>query len=234
MTVKDYTEGKQMSSRLSEREIVEYLRKNPEFFNHHPELLVDLKIPHDTGGAVSLIERQISVLRDDNRQLRQRIRDLVEIARENDALMGRLHELSLNLIRAKAVDTFFLILADHLKRDFAADLVAIKVFANNGTEGTRREFISPKADGLALFDSILARKKPVCGRFNQAQLAFLFDEVSEQVGSAAVVPLVYKDSIGMFAVASHDKERFRAGMSTLFLSYLGEIGGAVLHRLRSL
>jgi len=218
-----------MSTRLNEREIVEYLRKNPEFFNQHPELLADLKVPHQTGGAVSLIERQISVLRDDNRQLRQRIRELMEIARDNDVLMGKLHELSLVLIRSGSLDSFFRDLADYLKRDFSADFVAAKVFSTRDNE-TRAEFISPKADGIALFDSILARKKPVCGRFSQSQLAFLFGREAEQVGSAAVVPLVYKDSIGMFAVASHDRERFRAGMSTVFLAYLGEIGGSVLHR----
>lgn len=222
-------ENKDVSSQIDERDVVAYLKKNPNFLSKHPEVLAELDISHETGDAVSLIERQVSVLRDDNRQLRHRIRELVDIARENDALMAKLHQLSVAIVRVDSLDGFVSVLDEHLKRDFSADQVSVR-FLFESARG-RDEFVAEDHEGLHLFESILLRKKPVCGRFNNQQLEFLFGEQAEKVGSAAVMPLADVDSIGLFAIASADKERFRAGMSTVFLSYLAEVAAAVLKRL---
>jgi uncharacterized protein YigA (DUF484 family) len=230
MTIKEQDSETSVLADVNERDIVKYLQDTPEFFLKHPELLTQLKVPHhESGDAVSLIERQVSVLRDDNRQLRHRIREMIEIAKDNDALMARLHALSVTLVKAESLGVFFRDLDDHLKRDFAADQVSVRLFVDKPSD-EYPQLISAKAEGMELFDSILIRKKPVCGRFNEKQLAFLFGDKADLVGSTAVVPLVDKDSIGMFAVASADRERFRAGMSTVFLSFLAEVGGAVAKR----
>ena len=39
-----------------------YLRDNPDFFTHYPDLLRQLELPHSSGDAVSLIERQVKVV----------------------------------------------------------------------------------------------------------------------------------------------------------------------------
>ena len=78
---------------LSSDSIVDYLLSHPEFFEAHPELLVKLKVPHPSGTAVSLIERQVEVLRGQNRQLERKLVDLIEVARANDTLIERIHRL---------------------------------------------------------------------------------------------------------------------------------------------
>jgi len=59
----------------------------------------------------------------------------------------------------------------------------------------------------------------------------LFEDRSADVKSTAVIPLMDNHhALGLFAVASRDVERFRAGMSTLFLSYLGEMSAVIVKR----
>ncbi len=214
----------------SDEEVAEYLRSHPDFFERHPDVLSRLNIAHQTAGAVSLIERQVAVLRQEARELRQKIRELVDIARENDALMARLHKLSIALLEADCRDSFIELLSERLEQDFEADMVAVRLLVAPECLCGRPELITRDAEGLELFESILARRKPVCGRFNRQQREFLFGERAGQVGSVALVPLFDMESRGLVAIASSDAERFRAGMSTVFLGYLGEVVSAVLKR----
>ena len=50
---------------LDENEVADFLRTHPDFFERHLALLTELVVPHSSrGGAVSLLERQVGVLRD--------------------------------------------------------------------------------------------------------------------------------------------------------------------------
>ena len=218
---------------VSAQDVADYLTKHPDFFDRQDEVLKAIEVPHQAGTAVSLIERQVGVLRQENRTLRGKIRDLVDIAKENDALMARMNRLSADLVSSESLDTAMKVLSDRLTHDFSAQGVSIRLIGDFGsqTAGSRAELLSSDEDQLSLFESILARGKPVCGRFNIQQLDFMFGEKEEQMKSVAVIPLG-DGSVGFLAIGSEDPERFRAGISTSFLSYLGEIAGAVIKRFR--
>ena len=89
MTIDQRSHG-DTSTVVSEKDVADYLSQHPTFFDLHPETLALVEVAHQTPGAVSLIERQVAVLRQQNKQLRGRIKDLAEIARDNDALIGKL------------------------------------------------------------------------------------------------------------------------------------------------
>jgi len=57
------TQESALESALDPGRVLQYLSQNPDFFNQHEEILTSLKIPHRAGSAVSLVEKQISVLR---------------------------------------------------------------------------------------------------------------------------------------------------------------------------
>ena len=85
---------------LSDEDIAGWLRAHPDFFQRHSELLATLRVPHSSGGAVSLIERQIEVLREKNQSADSRFTELVSIARANEQLAGRVHQFTRRLMRA--------------------------------------------------------------------------------------------------------------------------------------
>jgi uncharacterized protein YigA (DUF484 family) len=53
------TEKAQQENISSETQLLNLLKKNLDILKRHPELLVELEIPHQAGGASSLIERQL-------------------------------------------------------------------------------------------------------------------------------------------------------------------------------
>ena len=66
---------------LSEQAIHDYLAAHPDFFENHAALLNSLHLPHATGGAISLVERQVSVLRQKDLKLEKQLKELIEVAR---------------------------------------------------------------------------------------------------------------------------------------------------------
>ena len=96
---------------IDEETIAEYLHQNPEFFEHNPDILAELNISHQVTGAVSLIERQISTLREQNKKLKGQLDSLVRIARDNDKLNERMHRLILTLMDANTLNEVYIALA---------------------------------------------------------------------------------------------------------------------------
>ena len=62
-----------ISESLSENLVTDYLKNNPNFFVENPLILTELKIPHESGTAISLVEKQLAVLRDQNQETNQRL-----------------------------------------------------------------------------------------------------------------------------------------------------------------
>ena len=218
-------------SPLTPSRVADFLNDHEDFFEQHGELLQNLKVPHPTGGAVSLIERQVEVLRDQNRALRKQIQELIGIARDNDRLYNNLHRMTCSLIAAVDLDEVIAILYAQLRDTFGADAVAIRLFAGRFPDRQAVEFLNHDEPGVDGFRGILRRGKPVCGRFNRDQLAFLFGERGDDIKSAAVVPLGDAlNNLGFLLIASDDPGRFHAGMSTVFLSHLGETVSRVVGR----
>src|SRR5579863_4463541 len=84
-----------------EESIAGYLQRNPDFFERHQGVLARLKLPHARGGAaISLVERQIEVLRQKQAALEIKLAELVRVARANDAIAERLHRFTRRLLRA--------------------------------------------------------------------------------------------------------------------------------------
>lgn len=213
-----------------ESQVVDYLRNTPEFFERNAELLSELQLPHPSGGAISLVERQVQVLREQNAELKAKLMDLVEVARDNDRLNERMHRLTLDLLRDDGLAPLLDTLGEHLRGEFNADAVAIRLAGIDDSRarelGVQRLETDVALDDL--FGAVFASGRPICGRLKQDQLEFLFEDRAAAIESAAVVPLGDKAAVGVLAIGSCESIRFHPGMGTLFLSHLGELVGQVL------
>lgn len=198
-------------------QVADYLLNHPDFLARHPEVMAELELPHETGAAVSLVERQIRVLREQAQNYRRQLRELVEVARENDQLGRRLHRLTLALIEADGFDELVNILQDELRDQFKADAVELKLFAADELQAHAAE------PGPALFREFMTKGKPSCGRLEKAQLDYLFGSQGGETGSAALIPLRTHNLMGVLAIGSRDANRFSAGKGIDFLIRLGEL-----------
>lgn len=209
----------------TEQDIVDYLKSHPEFFVRHPGVLESMEIPHQCGKAVSLVEYQVSVLRDQSRDLRRKLKKLVSNARDNEELNRRLHKLTLSLIDCASVDEVFANLYQSLREDFSAEHAVIRIFGAPVEASDRglAEFVGSDPDSTGLFEPIFRSLKPICGRMRPEQVAFLFPHHAEEIGSSVVLPLGESRCFGLLAVASRDPQRYYPGMGVVFLTQLSEV-----------
>lgn len=59
MTDRQLEEGHDPVEITTEEAVAEYLETHPEFFERHPDLVAELRVPHASGHAISLIEHQV-------------------------------------------------------------------------------------------------------------------------------------------------------------------------------
>ncbi|MGE4073448.1 MAG: DUF484 family protein [Lysobacterales bacterium] len=199
-----------------------FLRRHANFLADYPDLALALVMPREAGAATSLTNYQLEVLREKNRSLSHRLRDLVTVAEENQALVGRVHQLALRLLRAGSFRDTVLAVAASLREDFHTDLVRVCL-----TGLPRLQIDEPwlietdvEAPALSAFAELRAQREPVCGRLRAEKLDFLFGELSDEVASAVVLPF---GTAGFLGIGSADANRFHPGMGTVFLRQIAEL-----------
>jgi uncharacterized protein YigA (DUF484 family) len=209
-------------ARLDELEagVSSYLREHPDFFSRHPDLLLNIHIPHGSGSAVSLIERQVEMLRDQLKSYQQHMDELVQVARKNDALQARMHRLTLELIDAATFDEVLNALEDELHDDFQADAVELRLFSSSQLSDHLDEELP---DHSATFTEFFNHNKPICGPLAQEQIDYIFGAEGDEIASAALIPLKSDGVLGLLAIGSHDPHRFVPHHGTEFLTRLGEV-----------
>lgn len=220
---------------LSEAAVHEYLRRNPDFFERHGTLLGMLRLPHVTGGTVSLVERQVSVLRQKDLKLERQLKELLEVARANDVLAAKIHKLALGLLGARSLAETLSAIESSLRTAFDADHSVLVYFGDGKAAGeaTRGRFFRPIArrdPALKAFATFLESSAPRCGRVRDAQKAVLYGREADEVGSGALVPLGNNCEVGFLAIGSNDSRRFHPAMGFDFLARLGELVAEALRR----
>jgi len=205
--------------------VASYLLKNPDFLDQNPDVLEALKINHQSGAAVSLIERQVEQLRASNEELERQLKRLMLVASENEQLMSRLHKLTLELLTIDSRTEFFTHLGNSLLNDFNADILQIYLFDLDTAALAGEDVIGIQADDpqVEQFQSQLEKDQTVCGRMSENKLEFLFGSKARWVQSTALVPLGEQGSDGIMAIGSSDPARFYPGMGTLFLDLLADV-----------
>jgi uncharacterized protein len=209
-----------------EESIAGYLQRNPEFFERHQALLARLRLPHARGGAtISLVERQIEVLREKQVALEGKLAELVRVARANDAIAERLHRFTRRLLRAAGRTAALAQIEAGLREDFDAFHAALVLTSVPGEPALPAFVRSVSADDphLKSFESLFASGKPRCGQARDSQREFLFGPEGLEMGSVALVPLGEKGALGLLALGSADRDRFHPGMSTEFLARLADL-----------
>ncbi len=220
---------------LSEQAVHDYLAAHPDFFEQNPRLLSSLQLPHASGGTVSLVERQVTMLRQKDLKLERQLKELIAVARANDLLAAKIHELTMQLLGARDLQSTVAALEEAMRSGFDADQAVLVVFGEPEAftdidVGRFFRVVTRKDASLKPFNTFLNGNGARCGRIRDSQREFLFRGDAEEIGSAALVPLGKGAEIGFLTVGSVDSDRFHPGMSIDFLTRLGELIAGALKR----
>jgi len=229
MSVKPKQAGTSVT--LNDELVRDYLMDNDSFLQRNPDILDFLHIPHASGSAVSLVEKQASVLREKNVEMRHRLKALSQNARENDLLFEKTRTLVLSLLEAQSLQALYRAFNKSMSDDFEVEYASMVLFGDYGEETGDCRLDTAK-NSQAQIGSLLKSGKPICGTLRKQELSYFFPQ-SGDVGSAAVMPLDGEARMGLIAVGSSDANRYNNTVGTLFLSQIADVIIRLLPRFRA-
>jgi len=219
--------ARQKAGELTREQVADYLRNNPDFFVDQDELLRSLTLPHDSGRAISLVERQVHLFREQRDTLRRELVELVSIARHNDGLFEKSKRLLLQVIEAKTLNDMAAAVDDSLRVDFGLDAASILLFSDAAANVRESQaqgalHVVDAGEARERLGTLLEGDRAVCGHFHEEERSFLFPDRDKPIASVAIMPLRHQGLVGVFAVGSCQPGYFDQSMGSLFLSYISD------------
>ena len=203
-----------MANDLDPKNVEAFLRANPNFLQDRPGLLAVLNLPHGGEGAVSLIERQVSVLRERNIASRQKLNALTDIGRQNDRLLEATRQSILALLGAENRGELSRTWIEQIRDTFRAD-AGVLLWMDTHSED----------EAALVADKLIRQGESFSGVLRPEEMRALFN--TEAIEGSAAVSAVRdgEQVVGVLAVASRDPRRYQPEDGTLFLDYLAEVVG---------
>ena len=214
---------------VNDESVRDYLKEHSDFFERHPDMLDHLHISHSSGSAVSLVEKQVSVLRERNMDMRRRLSSLTDNARDNDRLYEHTRKLVLALLQANDSDSLGAAFSNAMQTDFAVEYASFIVFGDP-RHSSKQCRVEPLDSARIEIGALLKNRRATCGALRKDELSYLFPHAGD-IGSAAVMPLHNGTDLGVIAVGSSDANHYTSNMGTLFLSHVAEVLVRLLPRL---
>jgi len=219
--VSDYSENS--TSEVNLAQVRAYLIEHPDFFNENFDLLERLALPHQSGGAISLVERQVGVLRERNQEMRGSLNELMTIAGENDRLFTKTRRLTLELLSATSLANLIEKLYDSLGMDFRLEFYSLTFLDDAASsEGTLANHIAREQLHGQVARAVDSGQ-PVIGPLRADEMGLLFGASGEQVGSAAVLAIGRDKPRAILAVGDSDINYYQSDMGTLFIAHISDM-----------
>lgn len=219
-----------MTKELTDKEVASYLTKNPDFFLNNENLLTKLSLADNRKGTVSLVQKQMDVMRERQKKSRKQLKDFIDAAEQNKEIFDKSSRLVLKLMEADKSSGFFAALEKSLKNDFKCKAYSLIVFGeprqiNRFTSRVRKETATEYVGAL------MRAKEPTLGVLRPEEQDFLFRHQSANVESAAVLSVKARNKrIALLAIGSSDPNYFSSSMDTLFISFISDALSKLLPR----
>lgn len=214
----------------SEQAVHDYLLAHPDFFGRRPELLEQVELRHKAGSAVSLMERQVDVLRARVQKLESQLGSLMGAARDNEGRAENVLRLARTLIRAPSLAAVVAGLRQVLRSDFGIDEVFIGLnnayYKRNDIDGLTP--MEPEGRIAQAYENFVRTRLIECGPISEPRARLLFGKAAVLPQSAAIVPLEKDKYLGMLAFGAVDPERFQPRQGKLFLEMIAELVAAAI------
>jgi len=212
--------------------VADFLLAHPSFLEDHPELLSALQISHHSGSrTVSLVERQVEVLRQRYKALELRLADLLRHGEENEAITQRLHQWTRPLLLIRDPADLPEQVTRGLREGFSVPQVALRLWGVRDP-ASDQAWAQPVEESVQAWAD--ANRIPLCGPHTDQKAAAWFEDGGASTRSMAMMSLrigASAQAFGLLVLGSADVNRFDPAMGTAFLERIAEIASASLSRL---
>lgn len=202
---------------LQEREVLEYLKLNPEIFEKHETFLTKLNLHFDNQGVSSLVKKQLASLRKKNFEQRTKYNQLLQNAETNWEVIKKIKNIVESCFKHKTLERWISYLSKNMSSDFDADevFIQIKIKAN-------KKLILSTVPKRSKIDKLSFKQANVYSgsltNFNQKQSI-----VNKSIKSIVFCPLHTKEWSGFLYLGSSNPDRYNASYEPDLLNLLASV-----------
>ncbi len=229
----NHTDNSLLEEPVNDEAVLRFLSAQPDFFKRHPGAVAALDVTHESGAAVSLVERQLTSLRESNRRMRTQLDDMIAAAEHNQTLSERVHQLAKSLLASRGCEALAAAAGQALLGPGGADQFAIVLRAETSCDaapGSALRHVATDDSNWQLFSNLLDERLIRCGLATDDQLRFAFGDGATQVGSSAIAPLHCGKTVGLLVMASQSESVFTRDKGHLFLEQVAALISAGIAR----
>ncbi len=210
-------------SRLSERDVINWLRDNPDFLKKHPELLDHMTAPKEKfgKGVADFQHYMVQRLKADRDEVLESAREIVENSRANMNSQTRIHRAILMLLEAQTFEAFVSTITLDFPSLLDIDIVSLIVETDGQVvpqihmQGVRA--VPPGTIHLLMKD------KPIMLETDIQGLDEIYGGGAGLVKSQALMKLHVGEEApaAMIAFGSRDPKAFESTQGTELIAFLG-------------
>jgi uncharacterized protein YigA (DUF484 family) len=224
-----------MTNEALEKQVVEYLHAHPDFFEHHPNTLLQLSLTDSKKSpkTSSLLERQLDLAKKRLIDSEKKLSALIDNGKANETLSNHVNRLAVSLLKTHRVNDVLTATEQRLKNDFRSEQLLWLVDESLGSQCEPMHSLRVLHKGDALFESIeliIKSGKPRIGRLRGKQREQLLPLLTHPAESAALIPLICHSSSHILVIGSENPDHFDPSMSTDFLEKIAQLISAALER----
>lgn len=212
---------------IDPKKVEEFLLLNPEFLSDNSHILNSLEIVHETGGAVSLIQKQVEILRKNYESTSGNLLQLLEIASTNEDIFENTKKLILNLIVCKNLTEIVSVTEETFSKEFQSDSCKLLFFKDNPNLPKGR--IVDAKEAHKVIGSKYNAADIFCGPLDKKESSYIFDKKAE-VLDCVLVPIKNSECPGVLAVGSRTENTYSKENDSLFLEFISEALSKLIER----
>ena len=212
--------------KINTKMIIEFFKKNPDFFIDHPELieLINFK-QSDRSNVISLGERKFKNLQQENAAIKKILAEFIQTAEHNDKLATNIHKININLVKSDNLVTLVKDFCEALKTEFEIKHFALRLTGIKEKE--LNDLIDPESELLTLAEKL---KGPTYTTAPFQVSVDWFKNISE-IKSFVYCPIKADVTLGILALGSPHENYYSDEKDSVYLQRLMQLLSANIERL---
>ena len=215
---------------LKEKDVVEFLLMNPNFFKSNPDVLNALEITHNSEGTVSLVQKQVENLRNDYNSTLENLAQFLENAKENERIFSLTKKITLALLEQENITDLIGELEKRFINDFGASVCKVLFFGGEINKLPKGRVVG-KDLAIKSLGELIKPNQIYSGPIDVDSKAkkFLFGN-KESIKECVLVSLKTKSVTAILMLGSDTNDKYSPEKDSLFLEFISDVASSLIDR----
>lgn len=192
--------NKTTKKQLKKEDVLHYLSENPNFISDNIDLFNKIfSLNRNNGNIISFEDIRIKSLIKENNEIKKKIKEIVESAKNNKKIQEKLSKFSNEVISFRKINLLVDYIEDFIDKEFSSVEIKFNLIKFNGFSDLDNSYFTSDKNYLSLINNTFIEKKPFLISIDSIEKYSLGKYIKKK-DSVVVCPLGIEYPIGVIFV----------------------------------